>query len=973
MKTLIIENGRKTINDEEFRENDYEEIIIPDSVTSIGTQAFQNSKKLKKVTLSKNLKILGDAAFAGCSSLESVEIPKSLTYIPRVCFADCINLKKVITHDNITYFDHYAFYKCYNLEEFSLPANLTYVGIKSLAKCNKIKSLTLPSTLEDIECAAFSEMQSLMNIQVDNENPRYKSFDGLSLVDTKDNVLVQYAIANSQDEYTVYNFPVQYCLGDEETDVHITSTERFYHIADYAFAGAKNLRTLNITGAIESIGANSFKSLTCHNLNVLNDAYSDNIIFNMGSFNESPQIPFTNITFEEGITTLSSGLSELFKNARFVKLPTSLKQIGTNVFRKSKYLKDLEIPKDIKSIDLDTFYDDITLHFEDLMNIKAKYFLMMQTKSSDESYLSYFDKDNTRIYSLKDGTYYVKVDDYGYIEIKKEDIKRFSKNSELVSEEPDLFLKYFFKLSYLYANYSQMFFDIFHNKNIYNSFNNFFNDLGSIEEITDQKIKDLIKVILEDNDHYNELFLNGLFMRNISKGELLYILENMNPALERFLTKTDYLKVFSERSYLDQKYYDLSFIVNYCKLLEKYDIKDATLFSDNIAVKLAYQDQELLLKYYNKNIKKLLIKSEALDTPAIVDLINLLKILGAFTDDAILSQKVTTFLMEKIVDKDSDYAIIGSDIHRVFNEIIVRPGVDYEFIVFFIENYKDLINYEKSNSGFIAKIYNNFEEIKKLSTSNRGNIKRIKVTLDKCLYYFLIKTFNNVNDNNKDLALFLSKFYNEDDVLTKAEEIINISNNAMRNIFTISDDSTDDIKGNIKGYNYEWLPKQDWYNLVLGKLCNCCAHICGKGAGIMLASMINNDVQNFVVRDLKNQIIAKSTLYINRQEGYGVINTVEINSLVPDEIKEDIIYPALMEGILKLVEVYNLNNPRPLTRITVGTNQNCLLKVLEDHNHQDTDLLLPINYSEYQYNINNREYGSYNGDASKRQLLLYKK
>lgn len=965
MKTLIIENGRTKIKDREFAGSSYEEIIISDSVTSIGNEAFKACKNLKKLSLSKNLKLLGNAAFSQCSHLASVEIPESLTYLPRLCFAECTKLKKIKLNDNMTYFDHYALFKCQNLETFKLPTSLSYLGIKALAKCNMIKSITIPASLENIEYAALSEMRTLEKIQVQDENPKYRSFDGKSLIDIKDNVFIQYAIGNDGSEYTIYNFPVYY---DD-----VQSFERFYHIADYAFAGAHNLKQLNITGSVESIGANTFKNMNCTNLKILMDAYSDNIIFTIGSLNDHPHVPFTNIEIEEGITSLSSNLFELFKEAKTIKLPNTLVQIGSNVFSKSKNLKELYLAKSIKSIDPETFPDGIDLHFEDFKDIKSQDFLTLQTKVSDEAYFSYFDKDNMRIFFLKDGSYYVKVDDYSYISISKDEIRSFSSNSNLVENNPGLFVEHFFKLYYLYLNYTKAFFNIFNNKNIYNIFNKLLSDMDNIEEITGQKLRVLISEILNEENHFDELLLNGLLMRNVSKDELLFILKKMNNSLERFLKQTDYLKVFSERSFLNQKYYDLTYIINYCQLLDDYQIKDNILFNDNIAVNLPYEDQVLLVKYYNKNIRRLLIKSKVINNSSIVDLMKLMKIMGVFSDDPILSQKVTTFLNEKVIGDNDTYSIVGDNIHRIFNEFRVRDDIDYEFIKFFIENYKKLISLEKSYSGFITKIYNNFEEIKRFSTSNRGEQKRIKVTLDKCLHFFLIKTFKNVNENNKDLAIFLGKFFHEDGVLTKAEEILALANKTRRNIFTNDNSCKSDIRGEIDGYTYEWLPKQDWYNLVLGKYCNCCAHIQGNGAGIMLASMIDDDVQNLVIKDQMGLIIAKGTLYVNRDQGYGIVNTIETNSFVTDEVKTNIIYPAFMQGIKEFIDIYNVNNLVPLNKITVGTNQNALLDILEDKGHKNTDLLNPINYSEYQYVIDDKTYGAYNGDAYKRQLLLYKK
>lgn len=965
MKTLVIEDGVTKIQDEEFKGCDYEEIIVPDSVKEIGIQAFQKCKRLKKITLSKNLKILGDAALAQCSNLESVEIPESLTYLPSTCFANCTQLKSIKLHDKIDYIDHYALYKCKNLENFNIPSKLRYLGVKALAQCNKIKSITIPASLTDIECAALSEMRSLKEIKVENGNPCYNSFDGKSLINIKDNIFIQYAIAAHDLEYTVYNFPVYFS--------DVPSLERIYHIADYAFAGARNLKQLNITGAVESLGSNTFKNMNCPNLKILIDSYSDNIIYNMGKFNGRNPIPFKNIELEEGITYLSDNLNELFKNAITVKLPSTLVQIGTNVFSDSKCLKELTLSKNIKSIEPETFADGILLHFEGFKDIKSEDFLTLQTKSSDEAYLTYFDKNNTRIFSLRDGSYYVKMVDYGYIPISKEEIREFSNNSEMVENDPDLFLQHFFKLSYFYVNYSMAFFNIFNNKEIYKAFEMLLGNLDNIKEMTEHRLKEIISRILKDNNHFDELLLNGLLMRNVSKDDLLLLLENMNPSLERFLKQTDYLKSFSSRSFLSHEYYDLNYIINYCKLLDDYGIKDTILFNDNIAVRLPYEDQKLLVKHFNKNIKRLLLKSKTLETISITDLVNLMKIMGVFSSDLVLSQKVTTFLIEKIVDEQRDYKIIGDNIHRVFNELKVRNAVDYEFVRFFIDNYQELLSYEKSNSGFIARIYNNFEEIKKLSTSNHGNQRRIRVTLDKCLYYFLIKTFRNVNENNKKLAFFLNKFYFEDGILVKAEEILAEADKALRNIFTSSKDPNDDIKGCIKDFTYEWLPKQDWYNLVLGKYCNCCAHIYGNGAGIMLASMVDDNVQNFVVRAPNDVIIAKGTLYVNRNKGYGIINTIEVESHINDVVKEEIIYPAFIQGVKKFVEIYNQNNSIPLDKITIGTNQNALLNILIANNCQDTELLQPINYSDYKYSIDGHECGAYNGDAFERQLLLYKK
>ena len=87
-----------------------------------------------------------------------------------------------------------------------------------------------------------------------------------------------------------------------------------------------------------------------------------------------------------------------------------------------------------------------------------------------------------------------------------------------------------------------------------------------------------------------------------------------------------------------------------------------------------------------------------------------------------------------------------------------------------------------------------------------------------------------------------------------------------------------------KKFTYEFLSKQDALNYVLGKYCSCCSHLEGVGYSVMRASILHPDCQNLIIRNDKGQVVAKSTLYINRKERYGVFNNIEINELI-DEIK----------------------------------------------------------------------------------------
>ena len=111
---------------------------IPNSVTSIGDQAFRDCKSLKSVTIPNCVTSIGDWAFTGCSSLTSVTIPNSVTSIGWGAFEGCSSLKSVTIPNSVTSIGCWAFWDCKSLTSVTIPKSVKSIGGRAFPEHTQI-------------------------------------------------------------------------------------------------------------------------------------------------------------------------------------------------------------------------------------------------------------------------------------------------------------------------------------------------------------------------------------------------------------------------------------------------------------------------------------------------------------------------------------------------------------------------------------------------------------------------------------------------------------------------------------------------------------------------------------------------------------------------------------------------------------------------------------------------------------------
>ena len=149
-----------------FRNQKIESYIIPNSVTSIGDDAFFCCRSLSNIVIPDSVTSIGDGAFYGCSSLSNIDIPDSVISVGDWTFCGCRSLSSIVIPDGVSSIGVCTFSYCRSLSSIVIPDSVSSIGICAFMDCCFLSNIVLPNNVTSIGNGAFMNCSSLSNIAI---------------------------------------------------------------------------------------------------------------------------------------------------------------------------------------------------------------------------------------------------------------------------------------------------------------------------------------------------------------------------------------------------------------------------------------------------------------------------------------------------------------------------------------------------------------------------------------------------------------------------------------------------------------------------------------------------------------------------------------------------------------------------------------------------------------------------------------
>ena len=358
------ENSKlKVIAHHAFNGNYAVEIVVPDSVETIGQDGFRASRELKKIVLGAGLRTLESYAIASCSKLEVIVLQEGLEIIGPRAFSENASLKTLTIPDTVTSIGDYCFYISSSsvgktvLESvlMSEHSQLTTLGQCIFYNNTQLKKVTFGPNVEKMDKTIFFGCVSLEEVLLSDAMPEIqdKMFENcvnLRVVNIPkaakrigENAFLNCAalpeITISADVTDIAPNAFSGCTG--LAVVNIESGSTLQNINSGAFENTTALATISLPGSVISIGNAAFKN------SAIDNAPLGNSLKRIGDEAFYGCVNLTSISVPSSVTAIGKSAFAGCSNVETINMSMGLKNLGDFAFAGCGKVTEINIPETV--------------------------------------------------------------------------------------------------------------------------------------------------------------------------------------------------------------------------------------------------------------------------------------------------------------------------------------------------------------------------------------------------------------------------------------------------------------------------------------------------------------------------------------------------------------------------------------------------------------------------------------------------
>lgn len=353
-----------TVQSNAFSKNDITGVVIPNTVTVMGSACFSSCSKLVSADLPDNITSLSDNSFSFCYALKSVDLPEALVSLGDFCFESCGMLETVELPAGVTSLGGYCFSGCDKLNAISLPDGITELGYQCFLGCKSLTSVTLPASLTTMGESCFSGCSSLGSVRFEGSLTELKKrcFSGCTSLTSID---IPQGVRELGEE----------CFSDCDKLTAISLPDGITDLRSGCFSGCTALQAITLPNSIDNIESKCFKNCSSLESIVVPSGVK---LLNKECFSYCSKL--ASVTLPESLVGLDADCFSYCTSLNGIILPAGLQSISSGCFSNCSGLTSILLPKSIKSLGSGcfsgcTYLADITCQWDDPDEVSTSNFV----------------------------------------------------------------------------------------------------------------------------------------------------------------------------------------------------------------------------------------------------------------------------------------------------------------------------------------------------------------------------------------------------------------------------------------------------------------------------------------------------------------------------------------------------------------------------------------------------------------------